>query len=105
MHVLPDALAPDLAGHAAYARVFQPGQLTLGFIAPLEAYPSAPWPTLADHAALARKVDDLGFAAIWLRDVPFYDPSFGDVGQIIDPLVYAVGSPHRPSGSPSVRRA
>ncbi len=83
------ALAPDLAGHAAYARVFQPGRLTLGFIAPLEAYPNAPWPTLKDHAALARKVDALDFAAIWLRDVPFYDPSFGDVGQILDPMVYA----------------
>ncbi|PTQ66178.1 luciferase-type oxidoreductase [Sphingomonas sp. PP-CE-3G-477] len=86
---MTDALAPDLAGHAAYARVFQPGRLTLGFIAPLEAYPNAPWPTLADHAALARKVDALDFAAIWLRDVPFYDPSFGDVGQILDPMVYA----------------
>jgi len=85
----PDAVAADLAGHAAYARVFQPGRLTLGFIAPLEAYPDAPWPTLADHAALARKVDALDFAAIWLRDVPFYDPSFGDVGQVLDPMVYA----------------
>ncbi|MBD8617653.1 LLM class oxidoreductase [Sphingomonas sp. CFBP 13728] len=83
------ALTPDLAEHPAYARVFQPGRLTLGFIAPLEAYPNAPWPTLADHAALARKVDTLDFAAIWLRDVPFYDPSFGDVGQILDPMVYA----------------
>ncbi|HXH14783.1 MAG TPA: TIGR03571 family LLM class oxidoreductase [Sphingomonas sp.] len=69
--------------------MFQPGRLTLGFIAPLEAYPNAPWPTLADHAAMARKVDSLDFAAIWLRDVPFYDPSFGDVGQILDPMVYA----------------
>jgi luciferase-type oxidoreductase len=84
-----EMLAPALAEHPAYARVFQPGRLTLGFIAPLEAYPHAPWPTLADHAAMAKKVDALGFAAIWLRDVPFYDPSFGDVGQILDPMVYA----------------
>jgi len=89
MDAAPNAVAADLAEHAAYARVFQPGRLTLGFIAPLEAYPTAPWPTLADHAALARKVDALDFAAIWLRDVPFYDPGFGDVGQIIDPMVYA----------------
>jgi luciferase-type oxidoreductase len=82
-------IAADLAQHPAYARVFQPGRLTLGFIAPLEAYPDAPWPTLADHAALARQVDALDFAAIWLRDVPFYDPNFGDVGQVLDPLVYA----------------
>lgn len=49
-------LAPDLAEHAAYARVFQPGRLTLGFIAPLEAYPNAPWPTLAAAAGSAPAV-------------------------------------------------
>lgn len=82
-------LPPDLAQHPGYARVYQPGRLTFGFIAPLESYPDTPGPTLADHADMARKVDEAGFAAIWLRDVPFYDPSFGDVGQILDPLVYA----------------
>jgi luciferase-type oxidoreductase len=75
--------------HQGYARVFQPGHLTFGFIAPLESYPDSPGPTLEDHAVMARKVDDAGFAALWLRDVPFYDPQFGDVGQILDPLVYA----------------
>jgi luciferase-type oxidoreductase len=83
------AIALDLAGHPAYARVFQPGQLTIGFIAPLEGYPTAPWPTLAGHEEMVALVDTAGFAAIWLRDVPFYDPGFGDVGQIIDPMVYA----------------
>jgi luciferase-type oxidoreductase len=83
------SLSTDLATHPAYARVFQPGRLTIGFIAPLEGYPDAPWPTLDNHAALARKVDALDFAALWLRDVPFYDPHFGDVGQILDPMVYA----------------
>jgi luciferase-type oxidoreductase len=83
------SVSADLGAHPAYACVFQPGQLTLGFIAPLEGYPDAPWPTLDNHAKTARKVDKLGFAAIWLRDVPFYDPKFGDVGQIIDPMVYA----------------
>lgn len=82
-------LPPELARHPGYARVFQPGRLTFGFIAPLESYPDTPGPTLAGHAEMARKVDDAGFAAIWLRDVPFYDPNFGDVGQILDPLVYA----------------
>ncbi|MEE1865385.1 LLM class flavin-dependent oxidoreductase [Pseudomonas auratipiscis] len=33
--------------------------------------------------------DKLGFPALWLRDVPFRDPVFGDVGQIYDPMVYA----------------
>lgn len=31
---------------------------------------------------------DRGFAAIWLRDVPFLDPGFGDIGQVMDPMVY-----------------
>lgn len=83
------AIATDLAAHPAYARVFQPGQLTIGFIAPLEGYPTAPWPTLAGHEEIVAQVDAAGFAAIWLRDVPFYDPGFGDVGQIIDAMVYA----------------
>ena len=82
-------IAPDLSGHPAYARVFQPGSLTLGFIAPLEAYPNTPWPTLDNHADMVRQVDAAGFAALWLRDVPFYDPNFGDLGQLVDPMVYA----------------
>jgi luciferase-type oxidoreductase len=82
-------LPHDLAGHPGYARIFQPGHLTFGFIAPLESYPDSPGPTLADHAEMAIKADQAGFSAIWLRDVPFFDPNFGDVGQILDPLAYA----------------
>jgi luciferase-type oxidoreductase len=33
-------------------------------------------------------VEQAGFAALWLRDVPFHDPGFGDAGQVYDPLVY-----------------
>ncbi|EJM61866.1 luciferase-type oxidoreductase, BA3436 family [Pseudomonas sp. GM50] len=79
----------DLKQHSGYTRVFQPGHLTFGFITPLESYPDSPGPTLQDHLEMARKVDEAGFSAIWLRDVPFYDPNFGDVGQILDPMVYA----------------
>lgn len=82
-------LVSELARHPGYSRLFQPGHLTFGFIAPLESYPDTPGPTLAGHAELARRVDDAGFSAIWLRDVPFYDPGFGDVGQVLDPLTYA----------------
>lgn len=57
--------------HVGFARVFRPGRLTFGFIAPLESYPDQPAPTMRDHLALARKADDAGFSAIWLRDVPF----------------------------------
>lgn len=86
---LAGELPPELVQHPGYTRVFQPGHLTFGFIAPLESYPDTPGPTLAGHTEMARKVDEAGFSAIWLRDVPFYDPTFGDVGQVLDPLAYA----------------
>lgn len=87
----PAPLAPDAvtAAHRGFARVFQPGRLTFGFIAPLEGYPDSPAPTMRQHAEMARLADEAGFAALWLRDVPFYDPSFGDLGQVFDPMVYA----------------
>ncbi|MGU7776166.1 LLM class oxidoreductase [Burkholderia sp. MR1-5-21] len=76
------------AGLSGYSRVFAPNRLTLGFILPLEGYPDTPVPTMKDHAALTRLADELGFAALWARDVPTYDPQFGDVGQIFDPFTY-----------------
>jgi luciferase-type oxidoreductase len=84
-----EAPSASLDAHRGFARVFQPDRLTFGFIAPLEGYPDSPAPTMCDHLAMARKADDAGFSALWLRDVPFYDPSFGDVGQVFDPVVYA----------------
>ena len=81
-------LSPELAVHPAYSRVFQPEGLTFGYIMPLEGYPNSPFPTLQDHQRLARIADEAGFASLWMRDVPFYDPSFGDTGQMIDPFVY-----------------
>lgn len=75
--------------HPGHARVFRPGRLSFGLIAPLEGYPDVPWPTLEDHATVVRAVDETAFTAIWLRDVPFYEPKFGDTGQVADPMVYA----------------
>lgn len=45
-------------------------------------------PDLAAHHDRAVLADRLGFAALWLRDVPLYDPSFGDAGQVFDPFPY-----------------
>lgn len=81
-------LPAELASHPGYQRVFKPGRLTFGFIMPLEGYPDSPFPTLENHQRLARIADDAGFSALWLRDVPFYDPHFGDTGQMLDPMVY-----------------
>jgi len=88
IHAPIGAVPDELAAHAGYARIFRPGKLTFGFIMPLEGYPASPFPTLANHQALARMADEAGFSALWLRDVPFYDPAFGDTGQVLDPMVY-----------------
>ncbi|MEO0370200.1 MAG: LLM class oxidoreductase [Pseudomonadota bacterium] len=72
----------------AYAETFQPGKLTVGLVAPLEAHGNSPVPTLERHIERAKLADALGFASLWLRDVPFNVPSFGDAGQTFDPFVY-----------------
>ncbi|MEM6439974.1 MAG: LLM class oxidoreductase [Pseudomonadota bacterium] len=74
--------------NAAYGAVFRPGRLSLGLVAPLEAYAVGAAPTMTRHLETARLADRLGFAALWLRDVPFDVPSFGDPGQMFDPFVY-----------------
>src|SRR5215813_3485649 len=67
--------------------MFAPGRLTLGVFFPIEAF-SGDRPTMVDQVPLARRVEELGFGALWFRDVPLRDPSFGDVGQVFDPWVY-----------------
>ena len=41
-------------------------------------------PDLEIHAELAQLADTLGFRALWVRDVPVYDPSFGDAAQVFE---------------------
>ena len=74
-------------GPNGFRRMFAPGRLTLGVFFPIEAYPGDR-PTMRDQERLARRAEELGFAALWVRDVPLRDPSFGDVGQVYDPWVY-----------------
>lgn len=81
-------ILPALTQHLGFRRTFARNELTLGFILPLEGYPDGPVPTMQDHVELTRLADDLGFAALWARDVPTLDPTFGDVGQVFDPFVY-----------------
>lgn len=72
----------------AYQSAFQPGKLSLGLVTPMEAYLVGDAPTLERHLERAKLAEQLGFSALWLRDVPFDVPSFGDVGQMLDPFVY-----------------
>lgn len=71
-----------------YNRVFRPNRLSLGVVVPLENYADGPVPTMTRHLERVQLAEALGFSAIWLRDVPFNVPSFGDAGQLYDPFVY-----------------
>ncbi|MAQ44391.1 MAG: LLM class flavin-dependent oxidoreductase [Confluentimicrobium sp.] len=67
---------------------FTPGRLSLGLVVPVAAYPDSPVPDMTGHLARVQQAEALGFRAVWLRDVPFNVPSFGDAGQLYDPFTY-----------------
>lgn len=72
----------------AYNSVFRPHRLSLGLVVPIESYPTGPVPTMVHHIERVQLAEKLGFSAVWLRDVPFNVPTFGDAGQTYDPFVY-----------------
>ncbi len=71
-----------------YNATFRPKRLSLGLVVPLESYAVGVLPSMEQHIERVQLAERLGFAAVWLRDVPFNVPSFGDAGQLFDPFVY-----------------
>ncbi|MGW2183487.1 TIGR03571 family LLM class oxidoreductase [Streptomyces sp. NPDC001732] len=89
--------------HTALARLAPgEGRLTLGLELPLDndwgpsrqaadrtAGRPHGVPDLADHARLAQLADRLGFAGLWVRDVPLFDPvRFGDAGTVFETFTH-----------------
>ena len=72
---------------SAFSKIATKGKLTLGLVFPLEAYKGSV-AKMENQELLAQRAEELGFKALWFRDVPFNDPSFGDAGQLYDPWVY-----------------
>ena len=72
---------------AGYKRTFAENHLTLGVGFPIEAY-EGPVAELNHQIARAKAAERGGFATVWCRDIPVYDPSFGDLGQIYDPWAW-----------------
>lgn len=68
--------------------MFAENKLTLGVFFPIEAFEVGSNPTMQNQVELAQLAERLRFSAVWFRDVPLLDPSFGDVGQMYDPWVY-----------------
>lgn len=81
----PETFDPINRGYGA---VFKPGRMSVGLVVPIESYPGSPVPSMAQHIERVQLAEALGFSAIWLRDVPFNVPSFGDAGHVFDPFVY-----------------
>ncbi|MFO1755834.1 LLM class oxidoreductase [Pseudomonas aeruginosa] len=85
--LLQGASAPAFVGHPGYRRMFAADALTLGLFLPLRFY-QGDMRVLLGQARLIEEIDRLGFAAVWVRDVPLFDPRFGDAGQVFDPFTY-----------------
>ncbi|EHO11646.1 LLM class oxidoreductase [Myroides odoratimimus] len=73
--------------HKTFNKVFTPGKLSLGIFLPLQVYDNN-INIFNQHLKYIQQIDTSGFAALWVRDIPVYDPSFRDVGQVYDPLSY-----------------
>ncbi|WP_225445970.1 LLM class oxidoreductase [Paenibacillus arenosi] len=73
--------------HPGFCRMFAPDQLTIGIFLPLTFY-RGQMDVLQGQADIVEKIDQSNFAAVWVRDVPLFDPSFGDAGQVFDPFIY-----------------
>ena len=72
----------------AYNSVFKPNELTVGVVVPIENYAQSAVPTMQEHLKRVKYIEELGFKALWIRDIPFNVPSFGDAGQTYDPFTY-----------------
>ncbi|QPF76832.1 TIGR03571 family LLM class oxidoreductase [Roseateles sp. DAIF2] len=75
-----------MTSHNTFARVFREGQLSIGLSLPLLGRGR----TVADfheQLALARLADRLGYAALWVRDVPLNSAGYADPVGHLDPWV------------------
>ena len=57
-------------------------------VVPIEEYSKSTVPRMQEHLERVKLAEQLGFKAIWVRDVPTHVPSFGDAGQTFDPFTY-----------------
>ncbi|NKI31809.1 LLM class oxidoreductase [Croceivirga thetidis] len=72
---------------SVFNEVATKGKLTLGLVFPIESYQGS-IAKMENQEVLAKRAEVLGFKALWFRDVPFHDPTFGDAGQLYDTWVY-----------------
>lgn len=82
-------------------RLHHPGRMSIGLELPLDndwslegdrkrREEGRPFgvPDMSRHSELAKQADRLGFNTLWVREVPLYDPAFGDGAQLFHTLSY-----------------
>lgn len=74
--------------NAGYNRLFQPGKLSIGLVVPIAGYALGNQADMSEQLRVIQYAEQLGFAGVWLRDIPFHVPQFADDGQVYDPFVY-----------------
>ncbi|PID23169.1 LLM class flavin-dependent oxidoreductase [Sporosarcina sp. P3] len=73
--------------HQGFARTFKENKLTLGLTFPMDQADEHRMPNaIAKQLMLAKQAEEAGFAALYVRDSPLYDPNFGDSGVKHDPF-------------------
>jgi len=68
-----------------YRRMFE--EFSVGLFFPITTSEAAV-PPMEAQVERARRAAELGFDALWFRDVPLFWPEFDDAGQVYDPWVY-----------------
>lgn len=73
--------------HNGFKRTFKENKLTLGLSFPMEtSADKQSTMDLAQQMSLAKLAEDMGFASLFVRDSPLFDPNFGDGGVVHDPF-------------------
>jgi len=73
--------------HPTFRRLFRPNRLSIGIVMPM-SHQAVRTTDPAQQFALAALADRLGFAALWVRDVPLNGPSYPDPLGHLDPWVH-----------------
>ncbi|KIL45256.1 TIGR03571 family LLM class oxidoreductase [Jeotgalibacillus soli] len=76
----------SLLHHRGYNSMYKKDKMTLGFSIPTARMSKDP--IMENQLELARKIEDYGFAALWLRDVTIQNLNIDDNGQMYDLWIY-----------------
>ncbi|WP_409304872.1 TIGR03571 family LLM class oxidoreductase [Peribacillus sp. SCS-155] len=72
--------------HRAYNSLYKKDKMTLGFVLPTARM--SKYPIMENQLELAVKIEQFGFASLWLRDITMQNLNIDDNGQMYDLWIY-----------------